>query len=199
MNDNGEFFPIWGTCLGFERLINFTAKADSKDIFEHYGAHHVSLPIVFTKDPRQTKMFCPMRLDAMRLQSGNYTLNSHQWSVSPQTFKDDAGLSNFWDVTSISYDANKKPFVSSIEGKKYPFMATQFHPEKVTQAWNDNYGINHTWESMKLNKFFGEQFVSMARSNKNTFGNYSETAPYLIDNYDKFETTYYPGEIYAFK
>lgn len=66
-NDEGHFFPIWGTCLGFERLINFTAKADSKDIFEHFGAHHVSLPIVFTKDPRQTHMFCPMKLDAFRL------------------------------------------------------------------------------------------------------------------------------------
>lgn len=65
-----------------------------------------------------------------------------------------------WDVTSLSYDTeHKRPFVASIEGKKYPFMATQFHPEKTTQAWNDNYGINHSWESMELNSFFGRQFV----------------------------------------
>jgi len=26
MNDEGQFFPLWGTCLGFERLAIFTAK-----------------------------------------------------------------------------------------------------------------------------------------------------------------------------
>jgi anthranilate/para-aminobenzoate synthase component II len=36
-------------------------------------------------------------------------------------------------VTSTSISpVDKKEFVSSIEAKKYPFMATQFHPEKVT-------------------------------------------------------------------
>lgn len=104
-----------------------------------------------------------------------------------------------WDVTSVSYDANDKAFVASIEGKKYPFMATQFHPEKVTQAWNDGYGINHSWQSMQLNKFFGSQFVSMARANKNSFGDYAQTQAVLIDNYEKFETTYYTGEVYVFK
>jgi len=117
-------------------------------------------------------MYCPMGLEAFNLQSGNYTLNSHQYSIPPETFRTDEGLKEMWDVTAVSYDADNKPFVASIEGKKYPFMATQFHPEKVTQAWNDGYGINHSWESMQLNKFFGSQFVSMARVNQNSFGNY---------------------------
>lgn len=130
---------------------------------------------------------------------GNYTLNHHQFSVSPDKFKTDQGLKDFWDVTSISYDANKRPFVSSMESKKYPIMGTQFHPEKVTQAWNDNYGINHSWESVKLNRYFGDQFIQMTRMSKNTFGNYTETQKVLIDNYDKLETEQWYGEIYVFK
>ena len=63
MNDAGDFFPLWGTCLGFERLAVFTASSDN--ILEAYGAHHVSLPITFTKDPRETKMFCPLGEEAM--------------------------------------------------------------------------------------------------------------------------------------
>jgi gamma-glutamyl hydrolase len=122
--------------------------------------------------------------ESLRLQAGNFTLNSHQYSIPQETFFTDPGLKEMWEVTSLSYDPNtKRPFVASIEGKKYPFMATQFHPEKVTQAWNDNYGINHSWESMEINSFFGRQFVSMARSNKHYFGNFTETTPYLIDNY----------------
>lgn len=198
MNDKGDFFPLWGTCLGFERLALFTAT--DSHILQHYGAKHVSLPITFVKDPRTTKMFCPMGDESLKLQEGNYTLNSHQYSIPQETFETDPGLKEMWDVTSLSYDPNlKKPFVATIEGKKYPFMATQFHPEKVTQAWNDNYGINHSWQSMELNMFFGQQFLAMARNSKHTFGNFTETTPYLIDNYDKFETTYYAAELYMFK
>ena len=69
----------------------------------------------------------------------------------------------------------------------------------MTQAWNDNYGINHSWESIELNTFFGRQFLAMARSNEHTFGNFLQTTPNLIDNYDKFETTYFAAELYAFK
>lgn len=197
MNDDGQFFPIWGTCLGFENLAIFTAK--NGDPLEKYGQSHVSLPLQFTRDPRHTKMFCPMSIEAFKFQTGNYTLNSHSFSLSPKTVESDEGLREMWDVTSITLDENKRPFVASMEGKKYPFMGTQFHPEKVTQAWNDNYGINHSWESIKLNKIFGEQFVAMTRVNNNTFGNYSETQHVLIDNHQKFETTYYAGEVYVFK
>lgn len=65
MNDKGDFFPVWGTCLGFERMAQFTAT--NFDILELYGAHHVSLPITFLKDPRTTKMFCPMGDEALKL------------------------------------------------------------------------------------------------------------------------------------
>ena len=131
MNDAGDFFPLWGTCLGFERLAIFTASSDN--VLEAYGASHVSLPITFTKDPKETKMFCPLGEEAMQFQKGNFTLNSHSWSIPPSTFETDAGLKEMWDVTSTSFDsAHNRTFVASIEGKKYPFMATQFHPEKVT-------------------------------------------------------------------
>lgn len=197
MNDEGKFFPLWGTCLGFEVLSQLTAKGD--DILEKYGASHVSLPLFFKQDPRFSKMYCPMGLEAMRFQKEDFTINSHSFSIPPETFEKDEGLKEMWDVITVTYNADKKPFVSSIEGKKYPFMATQFHPEKVTQAWNDNYGINHSWESMHFNRFFADQFVSMARMSPSTFGNFTQTVPYLIDNYDLFETTYYAGELYAFK
>jgi hypothetical protein len=70
-------------------------------------------------------MYCPMGDEALKLASGNFTLNSHQFSIPPETFVTDPGLKEMWDVTSTSYDStHKKTFVASIEGKKYPFMAT---------------------------------------------------------------------------
>lgn len=38
-NDQGLFYPAWGTCLGFERLAVFTAN-DPDNVLEHYGSKH---------------------------------------------------------------------------------------------------------------------------------------------------------------
>ena len=58
------FFPIWGTCLGFETLAIYTAF-DPLDALQKFGANDVSLPISFSNgtsklDPNSTKMFCSM-------------------------------------------------------------------------------------------------------------------------------------------
>jgi gamma-glutamyl hydrolase len=57
INDAGKFFPLWATCLGFERLAMFTAS-DPDNVTEKYGASGKSLNIVFTEDPMNTNMFC---------------------------------------------------------------------------------------------------------------------------------------------
>lgn len=76
MNDAGKFFPVWGTCLGFERIAMYTAdKPDS--VLEKFGSEHHSLPLKFLKQPEQTKMFCGMGEEAKNLVSGNFTYNSH--------------------------------------------------------------------------------------------------------------------------
>lgn len=92
----------------------------------------------------------------------------------------DKKLRDFWTITSTSEVASTeqggKPrkFIASIEAKKYPFVGTQFHPEKVTQTWIEDMGIDHSWKSIELNRYFGDQFVRMARVNKNNFGNFKE-------------------------
>ena len=86
-----------------------------------------------------------------------------------------------------------------MEANKYPFMATQFHPEKPSQAWNnDKDGMNHSWEAVQLNRHFADQFVMMARANKNTFGDYAYTSKHVIGNYKLITTNYYGGDYYVF-
>jgi len=104
INDNGKFFPIWGTCLGYALMSVWTAEQPEKDILEYYGSTYHSLPIKFTKQPFETKMFCELGPEAYMLEKGNYTYNNHGVSIDPKTFKNDSKLSQFWDVTSVSYD-----------------------------------------------------------------------------------------------
>jgi gamma-glutamyl hydrolase len=55
-NDEGTFFPAWGTCLGFEDMLIW-ASDRGKDILEVYNAHATSLTLDFVVDPVSTKMF----------------------------------------------------------------------------------------------------------------------------------------------
>jgi gamma-glutamyl hydrolase len=126
MNDRGEYFPIWATCLGMERMISYTATEPLKSL-EKFGSYHTSLPIQFVKDPLETKMFCPFGDDSQLLTQGNYTFNAHHWSVPVNVMTEDAGLRDFWTLTSITNTTSSgapKDFVATIEAKNYPFMAT---------------------------------------------------------------------------
>ena len=51
LNDEGHFYPLWGTCLGFERLALFTSS-DFNNTLEHYGSHHQNLKLNFTMNPK---------------------------------------------------------------------------------------------------------------------------------------------------
>lgn len=82
MNDDGHFFPVWGTCLGFQRLVMYTADMGEKAISE-IGAHHISLPIEFTVDPEQTKMFGDLGKSAWEFEKNNFTYNSHTYGIHP--------------------------------------------------------------------------------------------------------------------
>ena len=187
MNDAGDFFPGWGTCLGYENLVAYSATKGNQT-FGIFDLHNESLIIKFTKDPMQTRMWRPFGTTAHEFEVKNMTYNSHRYGISPETFKSDAGLASFWDVTSESYMPNGTAFVASIEAKEYPFFGTQFHPEKPSQLWIDNPGIDHSWESIQLQEMFSREFVALARLNTHTFGNYTAYQKYDISNFDHIDS-----------
>lgn len=46
-NDNGDHFPVWGTCLGFE-LLAFIASGNDNSVLSPTDASNLSLPLEFT-------------------------------------------------------------------------------------------------------------------------------------------------------
>ena len=197
MNDEGTFYPAWGTCLGYESILSYTTKA-GLDILNTYDIHKVSLPLKFTKDPQNTKMYEGLGAISKELELGNYTYNSHTFGVRPDVFDADEDLKQFWDVTAHSFMPNGTAFIASVEAKDYPIFATQYHPEKPTQDWFDGKNINHSHESIELQQHFSKVFVDMARANPNTFGNFSETDQHVISNYEVINTLTAYSEVYAF-
>ena len=198
-NDQGHFYPAWGTCLGFESMMVW-ASSDGRDVMEEYNAHAISETLQFVVDPRTTEMFGDLGDDAFKFETKAMTLNSHSFGIDPVKFITDKGLASMYKLTSISYEpeGDKRPFTASVEGKKYPFFATQFHPEKTTTMFLDDAGINHSWESIQMNRYFADKFVSLARRNPNTFGDYETTQAQIVANYDLIVTDTFGGEVYVF-
>ena len=117
-------------------------------------------------------MFAGLGSFAYELEKQKLNYNGHMYSVSPMMFEFDLELRNFWEVTSIHYMPDERPFVASIEAKNYPIFGVQYHPEKSLGWFKDGGGVNRNWDSIIINRHFSELFVGMSRANTNTFGNY---------------------------
>jgi gamma-glutamyl hydrolase len=198
INDNGTYYPLWGTCLGHE-MLSIYASDEGDSVLDRYGAHSVSLSLKFLKDPKTTKMYQWLGDSAYLFEDHNITYNSHSFSISPEKFKTDKGIADIFEILSLSYTADGKEFVSSMEGKKYPFFGTQFHPEKESQTWLDNAGVDHSWLSVNLNRHFADYFIYLARHNTNSIGNFTEGQKFVIENYNVINTDGYFGSVYVFE
>lgn len=199
MNDDGQFFPAMGICLGLEYILSYTSKRSFDDVIGWYNAVDVSLPIDFTVDPAKTKLFGKMGADAYELTKHNYTYNFHKRGISPKDLQGDSDMNDFWTVTSTSKVPNNGTvFVATAEAKDYPIMLTQFHPEKPSTLFVDRKHINHEWGSLRVQAHLANRFVEMARSNTNSFGNFTETDKFAISNYKMVHSKVY-GEIYVFE
>ena len=156
------------------------ASDAGEELLKPYGAHAISLPITFVVDPSESELWADLGEDAFKFENYAMTLNSHNWGVDPESFTNDAGLASFYRLTSVSYEpgntpADARPFGATMEAFNYPFTGTQFHPEKVLFMYGDNNGVNHSWESITLNRYFADNFVKMARQNTNSFGDFATT------------------------
>ncbi|KAJ3611638.1 hypothetical protein NHX12_021653 [Muraenolepis orangiensis] len=186
-NSRGDYFPIWGTCLGFEELTYLTS---GKLLLSLTDTRGVTLPVVFTDDPKQSRMFGdfpPELLSAMAAEP--VSAHVHKWSVTSETFRNSSELSKFYRVLSVNTDG-KNDFVSSMEAYNYPIYGTLWHPEKNSFEWTRDY-IPHSPNAIKTTFFMADFFVNEARKSLHTFANETEESNALIYNYTPFRSA--PG------
>jgi hypothetical protein len=122
MEDDGRnivMISIWGTCLGMEYIIQLVVGCDI--IEEGYNATNISLPLLNVPSASGTgsslsksKLYEPTEIYDI-VKNHNVTFNNHELSISPQTFQQNSKSSQQFQVSSINYDSNNKPFVSTIE------------------------------------------------------------------------------------
>uniref|UniRef100_A0A9J7YKP4 folate gamma-glutamyl hydrolase n=2 Tax=Cyprinus carpio TaxID=7962 RepID=A0A9J7YKP4_CYPCA len=179
-NSNGDYFPIWGTCLGFELLTFLTS---GKLLLSRTNTSGIALPLNFTDGKAiDSRLFKDFPVDLMKsLETEPITENSHRWSITTKNFTKSKTLKSFYRVLSTNTDGQKE-FVSTIEAYNFPIYATQWHPEKNAFEWTRPY-IPHMPSAIKTTFYMAYFFVNEARKSFHSFPSTEEEEKALIYNY----------------
>ena len=114
--DNGETFPIWGTCLGFQALNVLVAKSD-KVLSKSAGTWDESMKLNLSENVEASRMFSNAPSNVLQILGREYvTYNAHRNCVSIDAYEKNYALQEFFKVLSTNYDNNGKVFLSTIEG-----------------------------------------------------------------------------------
>ena len=172
-NANGDFFPIWGTCLGFEWLLGLASGKDEFVLEGGYVSHNVSWPVELTSE--ESELYNQNRIIRQIVTEQPVTMNNHEFGITPSRFHSLKGLTDLFRITSINHDSNGAPFVSTIEPKhpeQYPYYGVQYHPEKNAFEYGTEPGtntpfefINHSADAVYFAFQMASFFVSLARQN----------------------------------
>jgi gamma-glutamyl hydrolase len=182
-NDNGDYFPIWGTCMGFQELC--LVQTQNLSLLSEYNTENYTIPLNFTSYVSQSKLFgnAPQNIIDI-LANEPVTMNNHMYGVAPSTYANTGALNTFFNVISTNLDRNGREFLSTIESNKYPIYGSQWHPEKPLYEWNIHEVINHDTDSILANAYTTEFFVSEARKSTHQFETVEDETAALIYNYE---------------
>ena len=146
--NNDSYFPVWGTCLGFEYLVQFIAGSENI-LHSGFESENVSLPL---QSVLPASLYKDDRIyDIVTRQ--NVTLNNHKMGLSPESFYKNSRLQSVWQVTSLNRDGKGQLFVSSLEPiGELPFYAVQFHPEKNAFEYATYPGTDIPYEAIDHSK-----------------------------------------------
>jgi len=162
-NQAGDYFPVWGTCLGFEWTTDHFA-GDRKAITDGFDSEGLALPLDFTAAAADSRIYSAANASLMRwLRTEAITYNAHHEGIDPSRFAGYSGLGDF-NVLATGADRKNKPFVAQIEHKTLPVYANQFHPEKIEH----DSGVPKTPHAIAAARELASFFVSEAKKSKHS-------------------------------
>ncbi len=171
-NDRGDYYPVWGTCLGFEELAVLETE-DGDVISLDVVATNLALPLELTDDAAQSRLFESFPDELLSaIQTESLTFNSHDNGLLVSEYESNESLNRFFDILSFNQAPAGEVFVSTMEARDYPFYGTQWHPEKNNWEWsqNDDYSnIPHSPNAVLVSEATARFFLNEARKSEHVF------------------------------
>jgi len=191
-NDAGDFFPLWGTCQGFQ-LFSILAADDPSILHEYaYDSYNISLALNLTPDATSSRILgpsCPSDVFTT-LTVENSTMNLHHDGVPVETYYQNKKLNAMFKLLSTNVDRKGSSFGSTIEGRIYPFYATQWHPERNAYCWSLTESLDKSPQAIHAMNYVAEFFVNEARKNTHSFPTKKDEERALIYNFGATYTAY---------
>ncbi|XP_030593779.1 gamma-glutamyl hydrolase [Archocentrus centrarchus] len=197
-NDAGDYFPIWGTCMGMQLL---TVLVAGKNLLSNTTATNVALPLNLTAEAHSSRMFSGFPDELIKaLTQEPLTGNFHHYGITVKTFQENEELQSFFSILSTNIAENGAHFVSTFEGKKYPFYGVQWHPEVNRFQWKRNLNFPHSRHAVQLSSVLGEFLVNEAKRSLHHFDSPEEEDSSLIYNYSPVYAANFTGyeQVYFF-
>lgn len=181
-NDQGDYFPVHGTCLGMETLAIVVSRNAS--ILSDMDAEDAAAPLLYTQEAEDSHFFSSLPPSVVRdLQNSPIAMENHMHGVLPQAYEENPRLKAFFKVLSLSLDKNGLPYISTLEARNYPITATQWHPEKSQFEWPTFLRIPHSPEAVHAGGEVAAFFVREARRSKHKPRDEAEEDDLLIYRY----------------
>ncbi|BDA45120.1 Gamma-glutamyl hydrolase [Coccomyxa sp. Obi] len=186
-NDAGDFFPLHGTCLGFEALA-VIVSGDGK-VLSDFDSYNYPSPLVLTENGRNGSIFFKAYPGYIQqeLEEQALAFENHGKGLAVSAYNGNQQLKDFFVVTSLSSDRKGAEYISTMEARKYPVTATQWHPEKNSFEWARKLQIPHSAEAVAVTHVAAKYLVTQARKSSHTPASLQEEEDMLIYNY---HTTY---------
>lgn len=173
--DAGVFFPVHGTCQGFQVLCILAAGDPSVLQEGAYDSEDLPLPLDFNWTQAYASRAWGRDAPAdvlLTLSTQPVTINFHRDGVHPDQWLNHSGLASMYRPVSSNVDRTGLPFVSTIEAYNYPITGTQWHPERNQFEWSaPSVGINHGLPGITAVQYLANHIVQDARRNSQTFTN----------------------------
>jgi len=178
-----DYFPLWGTCMGFQNL-HILAAWDEKVLCEFcYDSTNVSWSLDMNSKAKSSRFLGSLPPVAfLTLASKNVTYNWHHDGIEPRAYQQFPKLAEFYDVLSTNVDKKGKTFLSTIEAKKWPIYGIQWHAERVQFQFESHHLINHSPESIFVVQSVSNFFINEARKSSHVFASDDVLQKALIDN-----------------
>lgn len=159
INKSGRVFPIWATCLGFESLLINESKYTMP--LNRVSNIDYSSSVYWENDTQSNfkNYFGDVALTNLMSKEPLFYFN-HKFGFYPETFKRNKILNQKYRIVAKTMTRGKREIIAFVESVKYPFYASQYHPEKIEYEVHSKSSINRSEHAKEMARQLAQFFIN---------------------------------------